>query len=166
MSASWSPSSEDLSVVPPSSYLTTDSSSNTEVSSLSRSRLESAFHAITLIWGWGTTVDTVSCDYTDSGLESDLEARSFLSRSVVRDRVIFGVWLGTDLGLLVMGVGTNLTGKRRFLCTVFSLPWPSRRRTLNTGIEALGCAVTTYTSSCHLSANLFFPCNPICRNST
>ena len=165
MSASWSPPSEDLSAVPPSSDLTTDSSNNTEVSSSSRSRLESAFHAITLVWGWGTTVDTVSCDCTGSGLESDLGARSFMSRNLVRDRVIIGVWLGTDLGLLGTGVGTDLTGNRRFLFTVFTLPWPSRRRTLNTGIEALGCAVTTYTSSCHLSANCL-PCNPICRNST
>ena len=83
MSASWSPPSEDLSVVSPSSDLITDSSNNTEVSFSSRSRLESAFHAITLAWGWGTTLDTVSCDCMDSGLESDLGARSFLSRSVI-----------------------------------------------------------------------------------
>ena len=140
---SWSLPSEDLSVAPPSSDLSTDSSSNTEVSSSSRSRLESAFHAITLGWGWETTVDTVSCNCTDSGLELDLGARSFLSRSLVLDRVSIRVWLSTDLGLLGMWVETNLTGKRRFLCSVFTLPRPSRRRTLNTGIEALGCEVTT-----------------------
>ena len=95
MSASWSPPSEDLPVIPPSSDLTTDSSNNTQVSSSSRSRLESAFHAITLVWGWGTTVDTVSCDCTDSGLESDLGARSFLSRFLVQDRVIGFGWAQT-----------------------------------------------------------------------
>ena len=78
---------------------------------------------------------------------------------LVPDRVT--LWNSDGWGLAAETIeGTDLTGSNIFQCNVRGRPFPSSWGTVNTGMDGLGCVVTMYTSSSHLSAILCFPWNP------
>ena len=170
-SASCPPPTETPSSLQLASVLASDSSTRTEVSSSSRSKLESALHPNTLVDTWGTMVETDSnaTDSSELHLYTADNLWSFLtcacSWAQVRDRVTLGVEGAGRLCVDFTG-GTDLTGNNMLRCRVLTRPLPSSWRTVNTGIEALGWEVTTQTSSSQRSANLFFPCSPTFRTKT
>ena len=108
------------------SVLASDSSTRTEVSSSSRSKLESALHPNTLVDTWRTMVETDSSatDSSEPHLYTADNLWSFLicvcSWARVRDRVTFGV--GGASGLSVDFAGTDFTGNNKLRCKVLTRP--------------------------------------------
>ena len=161
-SASCPSPPETPSSVQLSSDLASDSSTSTEVSSSSKSRLESALHTCKLVGNWGTMVETASdnSDFSELHLPTADNLESFTScacsLALVLERVtldVIGVgWRSSDVT-----ERTDFTGINMLRCKVLERPRPSNWRTMKTGIEVSGWAVTTQTSSSQRSANFCFP---------
>ena len=135
-SASWPPPSESPSLVSSLSDLMSDSSNSTYASSSSRSRLESALQASKLVGCWGTMVDTVHPEWSESVSPStELEWWVLATLCRARDLVTLGVCETVGVGLCSAGEGTDLTGNKRLRWTVRERPLPSSCRMVNTGME-------------------------------
>ena len=163
-SASCPPRTENPASLPPlASVRMRDSSRSTDVSSSSRSRLESALTTSRLDWGCGKITEALPDDRAES---SGGKLELAVALCLVRYLVLIGLLWGGGLGTEGRAFGTDLTGSSMFLCKVLSRPLPSSLRTLYTGMVEFGWAVTTQISSSHLSANLCLPCSLTCLTNT
>ena len=169
-SASCPPPPETPSSVQLSSDLAIDSSTSTEVSSSSRSRLESALQTSKLVGNWGTMVETASdSESSELHLPTADNLEFFIScacsLALVLERVTLGVG-GVDWRSADGMEGTNFTGNNILRCKVLERPLPSNWRTLKTGMAVSGWDVTTKTSSSQRSASFCFPFSPTFRTKT